>query len=137
MLVLDTHVWWWALNESERLSPSAAEAIESAPRGSLRVAAISAWELALLGSKGRISFAIEPEAWFERALGRSSIELVPLTASLALEAYRLPEPFHDDPADRLIVATARLLKAPLITKDKKILAYPHVRSCWDGDLSDA
>ena len=131
MLVLDTHVWWWALNEPERLSRRAAEAIETAPRGSLRVAAISTWELALLSHKGRITFETEPETWFERALGRSSIELVPLTATVALESYRLPDPFHDDPADRQIVATARVLKAPLITRDLKILAYAHVRSFWD------
>jgi PIN domain nuclease of toxin-antitoxin system len=131
MLLLDTHVWWWALNEPERLSQQAAESIEGAPRGTLRVAAISTWELALLAHKGRIVFDIEPQSWFERALGRASIELAPLTPQVALEAYRLPEPFHDDPADRIIVATARVLQATLVTKDQQIRDYPHVPTSWD------
>lgn len=131
MLLLDTHVWWWALNEPDRLSPLAAELIETAPRGSLRVAAISVWELALLAHKGRILFGVEPEAWLDRALGRASISLVPLTPVIALEAYRIPAEFHEDPADRLIVATARILQAQLITKDRKIREYPHVLSVWD------
>lgn len=131
MLLLDTHVWWWALNEPDHLSPIASEQIEKAPRGSLRVAAISVWELALLAHKGRIVFEIEPRTWFEKAFRRASIEVVPLSPQIALEAYRLPDKFHDDPADRLIVATARVLRASLVTKDPQIRAYPHVTTLWD------
>lgn len=119
MLLLDTHIWWWA-----------AEVIDKAPRGSLRVAAISAWELAVLAHKGRIVFNTDPQSWFERALARAAIELVPITPQITREAYRLSEPFHEDPADRLIVATARILGAAVVTKDQKIQDYPHLRTYW-------
>jgi PIN domain nuclease of toxin-antitoxin system len=68
-----------------------------------------------------------PETWLDLALSYPGIELIPLDPLIVVDAYRLPEPFHKDPADRLIVATARILNAPLLTADSKILGYPHVR----------
>jgi PIN domain nuclease of toxin-antitoxin system len=65
------------------------------------------------------------------ALRESGFQLAPLGPEVALGAYQLPGEFHADPAERLIVATARHLNATLITKDEKIRAYPHVRSLWD------
>ena len=62
-------------------------------------------------------------AWYERALKRFPWREIPISASVALAAYELPEPFHQDPADRLIVAIARLLDCPVVTVDERILAY--------------
>lgn len=131
MIVLDTHVWWWALSEPHHLSRAATEAIQDTPREQVRVAAISLWELALLFHRQRIVLEIPPQAWFRHALEGTGFQVEPLTPAVALEAYHLPEPFHRDPADRLIVATARILGARLVTKDRLIRDYAHVATIWD------
>ncbi len=131
LIVLDTHTWWWALSEPDSLSPLAAQTIRETPPHDIRIAAISLWELALLLDRGRILLSIPPERWLPRALDESGIAVEPLTPDIALEAYRLPEPFHRDPADRLIVATTRVLGARLVTRDGLIRSYPHVQTVWD------
>jgi len=130
LIVLDTHIWWWALNEPEQLSLHAAQIIDNTPWGQVGIAAISLWEIALLFHKQRLLLKCTPQEWIERALKETGIQVLPLAPEIAVGAYQLPDEFHGDPADRLIVATARHLGAPLVTKDKKIRAYPHVHSVW-------
>jgi PIN domain nuclease of toxin-antitoxin system len=68
--------------------------------------------------------------WFRHYVGRSGWEGVPIDLDIVEEAYSLAEPFHDDPVDRILVATARMHGMQLITADEKILSYPHVRTLW-------
>lgn len=131
MIVLDTHVWWWVTSEPVHLSSAVRELMEQTPREEVRIPSISLWELSLLFHKQRILLTTSPEEWFRKALQLTGFQLEPLSPEVALGAYQLPGDFHPDPADRLIVSTARHLNAVLVTKDEKIRAYPHVRSFWD------
>jgi len=87
--------------------------------------------VSVLFHKQRLQLSTTPDIWMERALTETGFTLVPLSPAIALGAYQLPGEFHSDPADRLIVATARHLNATLLTKDQKILDYPHVQSVWN------
>jgi PIN domain nuclease of toxin-antitoxin system len=124
LLLLDTHVWLWLVGGSEPLSRPVLSAVEGAARrGRIRVSAISVWEVAMLEAKGRIRLAKGCLAWTQEALAAPGTSLVPLTPEIAVESSRLPGDFHGDPADRILVATARLLGAALLTRDERILAY--------------
>ncbi len=124
MLVLDTHVWIWLVIGDATLSADAREAIERAARtGSVLVPAISVWEVAMLESRGRIVLAAPLVQWVRAALAAPGLGLAPLEPEIAVESCRLPPPFHDDPADRMIVATARVAGATLLTRDRRILDY--------------
>ena len=131
--LLDTHVFVWLMNGSEDLasSPCIRRLEEAASRAGIKVSAISIWEIGMLESKGRVSLPTSPAAWVERALTAPGLSLVPLTPAIALHSSRLPGNFHGDPADRIIVATARELGATLVTRDRQILDYGarhHVRT---------
>ena len=123
--MLDTHVWVWLLNGDEVLKGSKClPVIERAVEHSqIRISAISVWEIGMLESKGRIRFPVSCIDWVQRALAAPGISLVPLTPDIAVESSRLPGNFHGDPADRILIATARKLKAVVITRDKQILQY--------------
>jgi PIN domain nuclease of toxin-antitoxin system len=124
VLVLDTHVWLWLVGGAEPLRRPVLSAVEGAARrGRIRVSAISVWEVAMLQAKGRIRLAKDCLAWVGEALAAPGTSLVPLTPEIAVESSRLPGTFHGDPADRILVATARLLGATLLTRDERILAY--------------
>ena len=77
----------------------------------------------MLEARGRITLAKPCSEWVDDALAAPGFGLAPLTPDVAVESVRLPGPFHDDPADRMIVATARLAGAQLVTRDKRILDY--------------
>lgn len=132
-LLLDTHVWLWlASGTTEKLKPDARKVIEQASVSNpLLVSIISVWEVALLESKKRLRLPMSVNEWVERALDRPDIRLVGLEhARTVIDSCRLPGDFHPDPADRLLVATARSENAVLVTHDKKILDYGasgHVR----------
>jgi len=84
----------------------------------------------MLIEKDRLELTMDVEDWIAHCEAIPMVEFVPISNHLAMRSVHLPEPFHSDPADRLIVATARYLGMPLITRDKKIHAYPHVKSIW-------
>jgi PIN domain nuclease of toxin-antitoxin system len=124
VLLLDTHVWLWLVGGAEPLKRPVLSAVEGAARrGRIRVSAISVWEVAMLDVKGRIRLSKDCLAWVQEALSAPGTSLVPLTPEIAVESSRLPGEFHGDPADRILVATARLLGATLLTRDERILAY--------------
>ena len=125
LLLLDTHVWVWLLNRDAGLACSPAlDAIQAAAaRGAVRVSVISVWEVGMLQAKGRIRFAQTCEEWVRRGLTAPGISCAALTPEIALASTRLPDSFHGDPADRLLVATARLLAATLVSGDGRIRAY--------------
>jgi PIN domain nuclease of toxin-antitoxin system len=128
-LLIDTHYWiWLEAGDSERLSPHNRDVIqEAASSGNLFISVMSVWELGMLDSKGRIQLRTNCTQWVADALAQPGVTLAPLTPAIALESSNLPGTFHGDPADRIIVATARALKARLLTSDKNIRAYARQR----------
>jgi PIN domain nuclease of toxin-antitoxin system len=90
------------------------------------ISAISCWEIAKAVERGALQLDGPLEDWMGAALSEPRIRLIPLTPEIAIESTRLPRPFHRDPADQIIVATARVLGASLLTADRKIRRYPHV-----------
>ena len=128
-LLLDTHCWVWAqLGVVQQLSRAAQSAIRVAETaGQLLVSVISVWELAMLEKRGRVALPMNIRVWVEEALGKPGVSLAPLTPEIAVESIHLPGEMHADPADRIIVATARVVGATLLTKDKRLLDYSRHR----------
>jgi PIN domain nuclease of toxin-antitoxin system len=125
LTVLDTHVWIWVV-EGDRtaLSATAIDAIERAARaGAVRVSAISVWEVAMLEVKGRISLSRPLDDWVNAALHAPGIRLLPLSPEIAIGSTRLPGAPNGDPADRILMASARHLGGQLATCDREILSY--------------
>lgn len=124
LLLLDTHVWLWLEMGSDELSAGARRAIASAlGAGRLHITAISLWELALLASRRRVVLGKPTNLWFESALAEPGPIVEPLSVRVAIETCELPGVFHRDPVDRMIVATARVIGATLMTRDRRILDY--------------
>ena len=132
MIVLDTHVLvWWLGGDEAKLSGAAMAAINSELNGGdIVISSISAWELAMLVERGRLTLAMDVAEWLKIAGQVEGVHFVPVDNEIAVKSTELPGEFHKDPADRMIVATARKLAAPLVTADEKIRNYPHVRSIW-------
>jgi PIN domain nuclease of toxin-antitoxin system len=132
LIVLDTHALIWWVNEDARLSSTAIAAIEDllAANGQVLVSAISAWELAMLVQRGRLALAMNIDEWLQTVESIDGVSFVPVSSRLAVQSVNLPGEFHHDPADRMIVALARELNAPLVTADEKIQRYAHVRWIW-------
>jgi PIN domain nuclease of toxin-antitoxin system len=132
VILLDTHsLIWWARREKGKLTAVARTAIEAEiPGGEILVSSITAWELALLVSLGRLTFADGIGPWLHSLENIPEVSFVPVDNVIGLQAVTLPGTFHKDPADRIIVATARKFGAAVVTADEKIRAYPHVRTIW-------
>ena len=128
MIVLDTHIWVWWVHGDERLTPTQAQVIEANETDVIGVSAISCWEIAKLVEYGRLELPCSLEEWFEDALSYPGIRLLELTPEIAIESTQLPGEFHRDPADQMIVATARVYGCPLVTSDGRLLEYPHVET---------
>ena len=128
MIVLDTHIWIWWVHGSDRLSQTQLEVIEANEDGVIGVSAISLWEIAKLVENGRLELPVSLEKWFSQALNYPGVQIIELTPEIATESTRLPGEFHRDPADQIIVATARVMKCKLVTSDEKILNYSHVKT---------
>jgi PIN domain nuclease of toxin-antitoxin system len=94
------------------------------------LSAISPWEFSKLLEKKRLGISCDPEDWINTALDMPKLRLVPLSPVLSYRSTVLPQPFHNDPADQIIVATAREENATILTKDERILACKNVRSFW-------
>lgn len=129
--LLDTHTWiWWNMNPP-RLSQKVKEIMGNTDMyDEMLLSAISPWEFSKLLEKNRLCISIDPEAWIDIALDMPKLRLVPLTPVLSYRSTVLPQPFHSDPADQIIVATAREENATLLSRDEKILDYEHVQSIW-------
>ena len=124
MILLDTHVLIWAAEDERRLGEAARATIEEATYSDrVGVSAITPWEIALLVEKGRLQLAMEPGTWIRTVVQAPGIDLMPIEPAIAVDSVRLPGDFHADPADRLIIATARRWGAVLLTADNAILAY--------------
>lgn len=129
--LLDTHAWiWWHMNPG-KLSRKALRAIKADEKyEEILLSTISLWEFCKLLEKKKIGISCNPEQWLHAALIMPKLRLVALSPSIAYRSTALPQPFHDDPADQIIVATAREEKAIIISKDARIRDYAHARSLW-------
>lgn len=131
MIVLDTHTLAWWVAGDAALSKKAKAAIDHEhDGGQIIVSAISAWEIAMLVERERLALSMEVQSWLATVAQIESVSFVPVDVEIAIRSVQLPGAFHRDPADRIIVATARKLAAPLVTVDEKIRAYAHVKSIW-------
>ena len=119
-LMLDTHVLLWWKADPTQLSSTASRALEAATQ--LLLSPISCWEIGMLVAKQRVALDRPTRIWVNDVLAAERLALADLTASVAVAAAELSD-FHGDPADRIIVATARELRVPLLTKDRLIHAY--------------
>jgi PIN domain nuclease of toxin-antitoxin system len=129
VIVLDTHVLIWAVQDDPRLGRGARHCIERDGHR-LIVPALCAWEVAMLDRAGRVPFVGGALAWLRAVLDVPGVALAPLTPEIAVDSAMMPWP-HRDPADRMIVATARALDCALVTADEQILRYAaagHVRA---------
>ena len=133
MIVLDTHVLVWWVNGDSDLSAPAKVAIKKETEredGIILVSSISAWEIALLVQKGRLTLTMHIDDWLSTIGESDAVRFVPIDNDVAVQSTQLPGVFHSDPADRMIVALARHMSAPLVTADTKIRSYKYLRTIW-------
>lgn len=131
MIVLDTHAWIWWVAGPEQISRRAQEEIDRATeREEVFISSISAWEIALLVRKGRLELTMPVEDWIARTEALPFVQFIPLDNRIALRSNHLPGEIHEDPADRIIIATALTLGASLVSKDTRIRNYPHIETIW-------
>ena len=120
--LLDTHILiWWFQGASDLPSRYKQLLVDAEQKESpIGISIISLWEIALLQSRGRVRFSISLDHWFSELEVSPWIHILPLKSSIILESTRLGETFHKDPADRMIVATARCENLKLLSVDEKI-----------------
>ena len=129
--ILDTHTWiWWNMHPAKLSDKVRSLVTDSNLYECLLLSAISPWEFSKLLEKKRIGISCDPEEWINQALDMPKLRLVPLSPVIAYRSTVLPHPFNGDPADQIIVATAREENATILTKDKMIVQYKHVRTLW-------
>ena len=127
-MLLDTHIWLWWLTGSASLPEAERDALDRAAARSLpALSAISLWEAQMLVAKGRIALAEPFAQWIASVAAQDVVRLLALDVDVIAELHALPASFHGDPADRLIVATARAHALPLATHDKAIRRSRSVR----------
>lgn len=120
-MLLDTHIWIWWLIGGDQLSVAERTALDIAvQQAPPKISAISLWEAQMLHSHGRLALQLPFAPWLMRATLPEVVQVIPLDAAVILEIDQLPPDFHGDPADRIIVATARTLGLPLATNDRRI-----------------
>lgn len=127
MILLDTHVWIWWVHADAHLTAEARMLIQQHEGDELGVSAISCWEVARLVERKRLILPVSVSEWMDQALGYPGVRLLPLTPEIAIESTQLPGDFHRDPADQILVATARVHGVAILTADQLILEYPHVQ----------
>ncbi len=131
MILLDTHAWIWWIGDPGRLSVSARKAIEQViPEGLLSISSISTWEVAVLSRKGRLELTMPVEDWIAASQNLPFVQFIPIDNRIALQSVNLTGMVSEDPADRIIIATAMVLGATLVTKDQKLRNYPYVKTLW-------
>ncbi len=128
-LLLDTCVILWSVSDSKKLSAQASKILTDS-ESEILVSAMSCAEIACACERGKIELDRHWKKWFRDFSGLNGWSVMPIDILIIEEAYSLPQPFHADPADRVLVATARVLGASIVTADKKILEYPHVETVW-------
>ena len=124
MIVIDTHALVWMIEGDARLGRQATERVDGERAGDgVAIAAITLWEAAMLVDKNRVVLSRSIDGWFDAVLAAEGFNLAAITPSIGIDAGSLPGGIHGDPADRLIIATARALGCPVLTVDRNILGY--------------
>jgi PIN domain nuclease of toxin-antitoxin system len=126
MILLDTHIWIWWVSQHSRLTTKIRQEIQAHQTNGLGNSIISCWEVAKLVELGRLQLNQPVSQWLTQALAHPGVHLLDLTVQIVVESTQLPGTFHRDPADQIIVATARIYNLSLLTVDDKIVNYPHV-----------
>jgi PIN domain nuclease of toxin-antitoxin system len=127
MIVIGTHIWIWWVHSDPLLPATYRELIDSSEKSGIGVSPISCWEVARLVALKRLVLPCPVFDWLRQALSYPGVKLIDLSPRICVESTELPGVFHRDPADQIIVATARVLDCPIVTVDSKIQAYSHVR----------
>jgi PIN domain nuclease of toxin-antitoxin system len=132
MIVVDTHILVWWVGGAKSLSATAAKAIKDALANNSEViiSSITAWEISMLIEKGRLVLSMDVESWLDEVSQIEGVRFMPVDNEIGIKSTLLPGEFHKDPADRIIVATARKLAVPLVTADEKITNYEHVKTIY-------
>jgi len=125
-LLLDTHVWVWARLEPGRLHAGARKRIEDSGN-ELWLSPISAWELLQLADRGKLQLMPDAPTWIRSSIATMAVSVAPIGIEIAIASRRIDLP-HDDPADRLLAATAKLLELTLVTADERLLDCSEVRT---------
>jgi PIN domain nuclease of toxin-antitoxin system len=128
--LLDTNAWLRVIARPEELSTAARELVSQRGILPFALSAISIWEVTLKARKGKLELLPSTDRWLQSALNRAVIQVIPIDAVIARQANELPGTFHEDPADRLIAATALHLNLAIVTSDVNIRSYNAVRSIW-------
>ena len=102
MILLDTHIWIWWLTQSSRLTKEQVAFLNVRAPGGFAVSAISLWETATLHALNRLSFTVDLRTWLTTAADHPQVTILPISAEIAVESANLPQPFHRDPADRIL-----------------------------------
>ncbi|MGL4621755.1 type II toxin-antitoxin system VapC family toxin [Chroococcidiopsis sp.] len=127
MIVLDTHIWVWWVDGNQRLTKANEQWTQQHQSQGLGVSIISCWEVAKLVENNKLVLSCSVSEWLNDALAYPGVQLLDLTLPIVVESTQLVG-FHRDPADRIIVATARIYNCPLLTVDEKILNYSNVQT---------
>lgn len=131
IILIDTQVLIWYVTSSDSISNRAKRLIDKQKKdGLIYVSSISIWEIALLTQKGRLNLSTDVDSWVKKVEALTFLRFIPVDNEIALKSVTLPGNLHSDPADRIIIATANLLGATLITSDQKIRKYKLVKTSW-------
>jgi PIN domain nuclease of toxin-antitoxin system len=128
--LLDTNAWIWAMDNPDGLPAKVRSELFRPANLPVGLSVISVWEVSKKESLGKLKLSAPVRHWFASAIRDPFVQLQPITIDIAHESNHLPGDFHRDPADQIIVATARLHNLTLITADERIQSYRHVRSMW-------
>jgi len=125
LILLDTHIWiWYVAGDARANSHDFLKLMsEKISAASVRVSIISIWEIGILTWKNRLTLTYPPLEWVHRALALPGTLVEPISPEIAIDSSYLAGDFHGDPADRILIATAKNLNATLISEDKNILSY--------------
>lgn len=128
MVLLDTHIWIWWLGGNDELSDHERDELDYlASKRQIAIAAISLWEAQMRIARGRISVTLPFEQWIREAARPDLVTIIPIDTNVAIALQELPENFHGDPADRLILASALSRNYELATRDRALLSSKLVR----------
>ena len=127
MIILDTHIWIWWVDNNPRLTQRQRELINTYQSDGLGISIISCWEVAKLVENNKLVLSYSVDEWLNGSMTYPGVQLINLNLDIIVASTQLIN-FHRDPADQLIVATSQVYNCSLLTADKKILAYPHVQT---------